>query len=96
MATANGTILMCSKCEKNPRADPDGTNPWCKDCRSKYAAEYREMRDKQTAMQAYVRGVEAMRQAILAEFRRAHPLGMMMAGEVAQYIAGVPGPKWEA
>jgi hypothetical protein len=95
MATETETLLMCSKCGKNPRADQDGTNPWCNPCKTKYASEYREMKEKQAAMLAYVRGAEAMRQAILGEFYRAPSNGLMMAGEVAQYIAGIPAPKLE-
>ncbi len=91
-APAVETVVVCSKCKLNPRADVDGTNPWCNECRAKYAKEYKEMFVKRTTDQAFARGVEAMRQMLAGEFQRLG-IGQFTGFDVAHLIRGAIAPK---
>ncbi len=95
MDTATESPLMCSKCEKKPRADRDGTNPWCLDCRAEYQREYSTKIKKQTAEQAFARGVAATKACFAAEFARLG-IGQFTGFDAADLIQRAPGPKFEA
>ncbi len=86
--------VLCSKCELNPRADPDGTNPWCNPCKTKYMKEWTEMRLKRTGDQAFVRGAEAMRRMLVSEFERLG-IGQFTGYDVGRLIRGAVAPKQE-
>jgi hypothetical protein len=43
----------------------------------------------------FVKGAEAMRITILADFSKLPPGGMMLMGEVAHYVAQVAAPRWQ-
>lgn len=85
-------VKLCSKCGKNPRADQEGTNPWCKECRADYQAAYAAGKAERIKDTGFSKGAEAMRQAMLAEAVKRNPVGMVQAGEVARWIANFPAP----
>ncbi len=91
-APAVETVVLCSKCKTNPRADPDSTNPWCNDCKTKYAKEYKEMWVKRNSDQAFARGVEALRKMLYSEFTRLG-IGQFTGFDVAHLIRGATAPK---
>ncbi len=61
---------LCSKCGKNPRADAESTNPWCKECKTEKHREYVAGLKKQNAEQSFARGITADREFLAREFAR--------------------------
>lgn len=88
------TVLLCSKCEKNPRADADSTNPWCQECKTEYQRTYVAGLKKQTAEQSFARGVAATKRVFVAEFSRLG-VGQFTGYEIANLIAHAPGPSFD-
>ena len=92
MATAEKqTVRICSKCKKNPAADQDGTNPWCKDCRAAYQREYSASLEDRAERRGLRRGIDAMRDAAAANLKfygGAHFSGI----EAAALVKRMPGP----
>ncbi|HXI42315.1 MAG TPA: hypothetical protein VNH83_20195 [Bryobacteraceae bacterium] len=95
METQTASPLMCSKCEKNPRADQDSSNPWCLACRATYQRDYVKKIKSQTAEQAFARGVAATKALFAGEFSRLG-IGQFTGFDVAALIQNAPGPKFEA
>lgn len=91
---ANSEPEKCSQCKLND-LDTTGLPKWCKECRARYQRERSVLRMELTEAQGFAAGAEAMRKAIVEEFQKANPLGMMRAGEIAAYVAGIPVPRWE-
>lgn len=89
---AAGPAPLCSKCGKNPRADADGTNPWCKECRAAYQRDYEDRKMARKESRGFALGVQAMR-ADLA--RRFGELGFssLEAWEVRDAILQAPAPQ---
>lgn len=90
MADSSETLL-CSRCGKNPRANPDSENPWCKECKSKYQKEYNETKAKQDAAHHFALGVNAMRERVAAIFERCGS-AVFSANEVTAIIRKEPRP----
>jgi len=82
---------LCSKCGENPRADDDGTNPWCKPCRAKYQKEYQEGKLGRERSKGFAAGVEAMRNLLVDEFDKIGS-GYFTGTETAVLIERAPGP----
>jgi hypothetical protein len=93
METASEAVLMCSKCEERPRADPTGKKPWCLECNAEYQRNYVAGLKKQTAQQSFARGVAAMKRCLAAEFYRCG--GNFASGEIIHLIMQAPGPSFE-
>jgi hypothetical protein len=85
--------VLCSKCGENPRADSDSNNPWCKQCRAKYAKEYQENRLQQATAKGFAAGVDAAVQSLAAEFGL-HGGAHVTCSEVAQVIQAAPRPQF--
>ena len=85
MATAE---KICTRCEKNPAA---GKDAYCADCRSAYQKEYRESAEWRAERRGIIRGIQAMRVAVSAEFRKwgGRPF---MGLEAAGMVDTLPGP----
>jgi hypothetical protein len=94
MENATETLLMCSKCGKNPRADSSSTSPWCKECRTEYQRNYVAGLKKQNAEQSFARGVAATKRLLAQEFARLAS-GGFTGFEIANLIMQAPGPKFE-
>jgi hypothetical protein len=88
----DNTPKKCSQCKVND-LDTTGLPLWCKECRARYQRERNVLRTELTEAQGFAAGVEAMRKTIVEAFSKVPPNGMMMAGEIAAYVAGVPAPK---
>lgn len=85
-------IALCSKCEENPRADEDSSNPWCKPCRAKYQKEYQADKLTRERAKGFAAGVEAAMKSIAAEFFRGGN-AMVSCQEVAAVIEQAPRPQ---
>lgn len=83
----------CSKC--NEELDTEGTPKWCKACRAKYQKEYQATKEGKAEAAGFALGAEAMRQEVVNSFAKVPAGGLMMAGEIAAYVAGLPAPKAE-
>ncbi len=83
---------MCSKCGKHPRADSNGNNPWCKECRADYARIYAEGKAERMKDTGFSKGAEAMRIALIEAINRTHPNVITNYGEVARWIREYPIP----
>ena len=86
------TAEMCSKCKEKPRADPDGTNPWCLDCRAKYMKEYRATVEGKAEAKGFARGARAMQEA-LAKSAEGMGSGSLSGYEIASIIRDMPPPE---
>ncbi len=82
---------LCSKCGVNPRMDPEGTNPWCKDCQKKYNASAKVREDWRTERRGIVRGIQAMREHVSLYFRQ-YAGRPFMGNEVSSVTDSLPGP----
>lgn len=92
---ATESTTLCSKCGKNPRAEPNGTNPWCKECRAKYQREYQETKKEMAKGKGFAAGVAAMKECLAEEFDRLGS-GMFSGYEVGYLIRQAPGPAMPA
>lgn len=86
-------VKMCSKCKQNPRADADGTNPWCLDCRADYQRAYNEGKAERLKDTGFSKGVEAMRRALLQAMGGLHPAGQTTNGLIVEWIRDFPTPR---
>lgn len=85
------TPKLCSQCGTEPASS---TSPaWCKKCRAAYQREYTGTVVDVAERRGFRQGAEAMRKHLVDEFLKAPPSGLMMAGEVAAFIAGTPPPQ---
>lgn len=84
-------VSVCSKCQEHPRAAEDGTNPWCKACRAKYAKEYRDGLAARQFSYGFIKGIEAMRERLMREFTRLGS-GSFTGDEISYLIAGMTPP----
>lgn len=91
MATATESKI-CTKCGTEPIT---GAGPWGKKCNAEYQREYQGTVRDQSARKGFHKGVEAMRRALVDEFLKAPPTGLMQTGDIVVFIASMPGPKWE-
>ena len=73
---------FCSKCGVHPRADPDGTNPWCLECRAEYQATYWKGREARAQERGYAEGLAAMRAAAVHRFQQ-FPSAYFSGAEIA-------------
>lgn len=88
-----GDMPICSKCGKNPRADLDGTNPWCKECRAAYHREYEAGRLARKEAKGFALGVQTMRVHLAEQFRQRVSFGSCTGIEAADWILQDAGPK---
>ena len=70
METAAKTVKLCSKCKERPRAHPESTNPWCRQCNTEKQLEYQQTRQEMTESHGYADGVAAMRDFMEAYFKQ--------------------------
>lgn len=89
------TAELCSKCKENPRADEDGSNPWCNPCRAEYQRSYNATKEGRAEERGYQRGVQALRAVLVAQFF-AQGGNLFTATSVAGLILQVPIPQREA
>ncbi len=82
---------VCSKCGLSPRMDPNGTNPWCKQCHADYQRDYRGTIDWRNERRGVIRGIRAEVEYLSAYFRREGRA--IMGPEVASIIESLPGPQ---
>ncbi len=80
---------MCERCEKQPRAP---SHKWCAGCKAEAQSRYIKDRDEMCRSQGYEAGIKALRAAILSQFGKANPAGMISVGEASQFIAEVKPP----
>lgn len=81
----------CTKCGKNPRADADSNNPWCKDCRAEYQRDWDRGKKERERHRGYVEGAAAMREQIVLALAR---LGnaQINALDTARWVREQPTP----
>ena len=87
-------MKLCSQCKVNPRADQaeNATNPWCRECRARYAKEYSILRMDRKQREGFVRGREEMRNMIAREFMRLQ-VATFSGAEIARLVLQMPGPQ---
>ena len=90
---ADAVELLCSKCHKNPRADANGTNPWCKECRADYQRAYEAGRAEKLKDTGFAKGAEAMRKALLERFAGRAPDGVIRLSDLYHWLREVPTPR---
>jgi NADH pyrophosphatase NudC (nudix superfamily) len=91
MAAPAKEIKFCSKCGINQRADQNGTNPWCLECRSAYQSVYNQTIIDREKRKAFADGSTAMREALAALF--AHwPTAYFSGTEIASKIQRAEAP----
>lgn len=88
-----GSVQICTKCHQNPRADTDGTNPWCKECRAEYAKVYEAGKAAKMKDLGFSKGAEAMRRDLLKTLAEFHPTGVFSFAEAARWIKSFPAPR---
>ena len=81
-------VRICSKCNKQPTSKSDA---WCKECRSAYQKEYREMLDWRAERRGIIRGIQAMKEDAAVHFIQ-YANRPFMGAEVAQILRSLPGP----
>ena len=84
-------LILCSKCGKNPRADQDGTNPWCLECRAEYQRSYNGLKIEMSESRGFCAGVTAMRHQVIAFFSQ-WPSAHFSGTEIAVKVQQMPGP----
>ncbi len=80
---------MCAKCGSNPA---NKGHDWCTQCKAEKQSQYIKDRDEMCRSQGYEAGIKALRAAILSQFGKANPAGMISVGEASQFIAEVKPP----
>lgn len=96
--TPSTSDKMCSKCGTNPAT---GKGAWCKDCNAEYQRSYRIEVEQVAAeelqkaielakVEGFKEGARAMKAAIVREFSKVPPTGVMKTGEVASFVHGYP------
>ncbi len=80
---------LCAKCGVNPAAR---NHRWCNPCKANAQREYDEVSERQTEAQAFVRGVNAMREKLAKDMERCPPGATLLAGEVRVWILRSNGP----
>lgn len=86
------TAELCSKCKKEPRADTDGTNPWCLKCRADYQREYNATKEGRAEAKGFARGARAMQEAIAASAERMGS-GNLTGYEIAEVVRQMDAPE---
>ena len=82
----------CSKCGVNPRVDPEGTNPWCRECQAEYHASRQKGLMDRAYARGFIAGAAAFRQA--AEYRlRTFPAAHFSGAEAAVLVGRVAAPR---
>ncbi len=61
---------LCSKCKERPRAHPESTNPWCRQCNTAKQMEYQENREDINKARGYADGCASMRVFIAEYFKQ--------------------------
>ena len=77
----------CSKCGLHPRMDPDGTNPWCKECQRIATNIYHQRLLLRAESAGYTYGIKAFRAAVMGLFAHwptAHFSGAEVIAKVQQ------------
>ncbi len=69
MASDVKDVKLCSKCKERPRAHPESTNPWCRQCNTEKQMEYQGTRDEMAQKKAHAEGCTAMREFIAGYFQ---------------------------
>ena len=82
--------MLCSRCEEI--LDTSGSPKWCRKCRAKYQREYQLLRMEMASSGGFIKGREAMRQIIVAEFDKLAS-GKFSGCEIADLVAQMPGPQ---
>lgn len=89
-ADAPDKTTVCAKCGNEPAS---AKHPWGKACKAKYQREYTGTVMDVAERRGFLKGAEAMRAHLVAEFIKVPPTGLMQAGEVAAFIANTPPPQ---
>ena len=87
------TVKLCTKCEKEPRADQSesATNRHCTTCRTEAARAYKAAQMEQANGKGFGKGVQAMRELMAEQFYQLGS-GSLSGYEIADLIRHVPGP----
>ncbi len=65
---AETEVKLCSKCKERPRAHPESTNPWCRQCNTEKQVEYQGNRNEMTESRGFAAGQSYMRDIIARYF----------------------------
>jgi len=68
MAIDDKTIKLCSKCKERPRAHPESTNPWCRQCNTEKQVEYQGNVKEMTETRSFAAGCAAMREFMVTYY----------------------------
>jgi hypothetical protein len=93
--TGLGSVVMCSKCHQNPRANSDSTNTWCLACRADYQRTYEAGKSAKIKDLGFGKGAEAMRRALMEKLGQMAPVAMISVQELRRWIAEFPTPRPE-
>jgi hypothetical protein len=90
MPTAEETAAekVCSKCKD---ANASKGDAWCKECRSKYQKEYRDMLEWRAERRGLIRGILATKEDAAVYFGQ-YAGRPFMGAEVASILRALPGP----
>ena len=91
-AASKSEIKFCSKCGIHPRADQNGTNPWCLECRSAYQSVYNQTIIDREKKKAFADGIAAMRAAVAARFSH-WPSAHFSGAEVVSQVQTMAAPE---
>lgn len=87
---SSGTAgAICTKCGTNPRASG---HDWCRECKAELQRRYAADRDFLLESRGYVKGAEAMRDALLTHVNAAHPNGVLKMLDVGKFIIETRAP----
>ncbi len=62
-------VKLCSKCKQRPRAHPESTNPWCRQCNTEKQVEYQDGLKGMNESRGFAAGCGAMREFMAEHFR---------------------------
>ncbi len=91
MASEAKDLKLCSKCKERPRAHPESTNPWCRQCNTEKQMEYQGNRQDMMESRGFAAGQSYIRDFLAGYFMQ-WPNARISGIEISQMIrkAGVP------
>jgi hypothetical protein len=90
---SSGTL--CSKCGERPRAE---SHKWCKECKAEAQQGYDSDRERMIEARGFNAGAMAFKASLIASMlgsKGFHPSGMVMLGEIANFVDRMPLPKYQ-
>lgn len=88
-------MKLCSTCGTKPRVNQadDATNLQCRECKYESQKRWTVSKENQKRAEAFVEGVNAMREYLAVNFEPYPPLQKFSGKEIAAIVRRVDGPR---